>query len=65
MSIVKVLDMTCKHCEMTIKKEFFKTHPEIKLDINLEDKTIKIEDDSQDKVVTLLKELGYTPELMK
>jgi copper chaperone CopZ len=65
MGTFKVLDMTCGHCEMTIKKEFAKLHTDVKIEINLKDKTIKIDNLDDEKVIFLLKDIGFNPEKVK
>lgn len=65
MSVFKVPDMTCGHCEKAIKTELRKENPEIKVDVDLSSKTVKVENLQDDRVEFLLKEIGYTPEKMK
>ncbi len=65
MSKFKVLDMTCGHCEMTIKKEFSKLYTDAKIEINLTDKTIITENLEDEKVISLLKDIGFNPEKVK
>jgi copper chaperone len=65
MGTFKVADMTCAHCEKAIKTELSKGEPTVKVDVNLEDKTVTVENLTDDRVVFLLKEIGYTPEKMK
>lgn len=62
MSTFKVSDMTCGHCEKAIKLELTKGHPDAKVDVDLKEKTVKVENISDDTVVSLLNEIGYTPE---
>lgn len=65
MSTFKVSDMTCAHCEKAIKTELSKGDPKVKVDVNLKDKTVTVENLTDDRVLFLLKEIGYTPEKMK
>jgi copper chaperone len=65
MSTFKVSDMTCAHCEKAIKTELAKGSPEVKVEVNLKDKTVKVDNLSDDRVIFLLKEIGYSPEKMK
>ncbi|MFP5385967.1 MAG: heavy-metal-associated domain-containing protein [Bacteriovoracia bacterium] len=65
MGIFKVEDMTCGHCEKAIKQELSKGDPKVKVDVNLKDKTVTVENLTDDRVLFLLKEIGYTPEKMK
>ena len=65
MGTFKVPDMTCAHCEKAIKKELTKGDDKIKVDVNLKDKTVTVDNLTDDRVIFLLKEIGYTPEKMK
>ena len=65
MSTFKVSDMTCAHCEKAIKTELSKGSPDVKVEVNLKDKTVKVENLTDDRVLFLLKEIGYSPEKMK
>ena len=65
MGVFKVPDMTCAHCEKAIKIELSKGSPDILVDVNLKDKTVSVENLTDDRVMFLLKEIGYTPEKVK
>lgn len=65
MSTFKVPDMTCGHCEKAIKTELAKGSSDVKVEVNLKDKTVMVENLTDDRVLFLLKEIGYSPELMK
>ena len=65
MGIFKVEDMSCGHCEKAIKQELTKGDPNVKVDVNLKDKIVTVENLTDDRVVFLLKEIGYTPEKVK
>lgn len=65
MGMFKVPDMTCGHCEKTIKAELAKGSSDVKVEVNLKDKTVKVENLTDDRVLFLLKEIGYSPEKMK
>jgi copper chaperone CopZ len=65
MGMFKVLDMTCAHCEKAIRTELAKGDPDVKVEVNLKDKTVTVDHLSDDRVIFLLKEIGYTPEKMK
>ena len=62
MSIFKIPDMTCGHCEKAIKTELARGNSDVKVDVNLKEKTIKVENLTDDRVVFLLQEIGYTPQ---
>lgn len=57
--------MTCGHCEKAIKGELQKAGSEVKVEVDLAAKTVKVENLSDDRVEFLLKEIGYTPEKVK
>lgn len=65
MSTFKVPDMTCGHCEKAIKTELAKGNTGVKVDVDLKEKTVKVENLTDDRVLFLLKEIGYTPEKVK
>jgi copper chaperone len=64
MGIFKVEDMTCGHCEKAIRAEISKGDPKVKVNVDLKEKTVAVENLSNDRVIFLLKEIGYTPELV-
>lgn len=65
MSTFKVSDMSCGHCEKAIKSEFSKSEPAAQVQVNLQDKTVTIENLGDERAIFLLKEIGYTPEKVK
>ena len=65
MSTFKVEDMTCGHCEKAIKTELTKGDSNILVDVDLNAKTVKVENLPDDRVVFLLKEIGFTPHKVK
>ncbi len=65
MGLFKVEDMTCGHCEKAIRTELSKGDTAVKVDVNLKNKTVEVENLSDDRVMFLLKEIGYTPEKVK
>lgn len=65
MSTFKVEDMTCGHCEKAIRMELTKGNASVKVDVDLKTKTVSVENLPDDRVIFLLKEIGYTPEKMK
>jgi copper chaperone len=65
MGIFKVTDMNCGHCEKTIKNEFSKRYSEAQIEFNLNEKTIKVDNLIDEKVISLLKDIGFTPEKVK
>lgn len=65
MGMFKVPDMTCSHCEKAIKTELSKGSKDVQVEVNLKDKTVKVENLTDDRVIFLLEEIGYSPEKMK
>jgi copper chaperone len=65
MGVFKVPDMTCAHCEKAIKLELTKGSSDISVDVNLKNKTVSVENLTDDRVMFLLKEIGYTPQKVK
>lgn len=65
MSLFRVSDMTCGHCEKAIKQELTKGDSKVKVEVNLANKTVQVENLTDDRVLFLLKEIGYTPEKVK
>lgn len=65
MSVFKVEDMTCSHCEKAIKTELSKGDSTIKVQVNLKDKTVDVENLTDDRVIFLLREIGYNPQKVK
>ncbi len=62
MGTFKVNDMTCSHCEKAIKAELTKGDPNVKVEVDLKTKKVKVDNLTDDRVMFLLKEIGYTPE---
>lgn len=65
MGLFKLQDMTCGHCEKAIRSELTKGDPKVKVNVDLKQKTVEVENLSDDRVLFLLKEIGYNPELIK
>ena len=65
MGTFKVTGMTCSHCEKVIKAELSRGNPAIKVEVNLIDKTVKVENLSDDRVEFLLQEMGYEAEQVR
>ena len=65
MGIFKVPDMTCSHCEKAIKNELSKGEPNVKVQVDIKEKKVVVENLSDDRVMFLLKEIGYTPTKIK
>ena len=65
MGVFKVDDMTCAHCEKAITAELKKGDPTISVEVDLKNKTVKVQNLPDDRVVFLLKEIGYTPKKVK
>jgi len=65
MGVFKVVDLTCAHCEKAITSELSKGDPKVVVAVDLKNKTVSVENLSDDRVQFLLKEIGYTPEKLK
>ncbi len=65
MSSFKVEEMTCSHCEKAIKTELSKGHQEVKVEVDLKNKIVTVENLPADRVIFLLKEIGYNAEKLK
>jgi copper chaperone len=62
MSKFKVEDMTCGHCEKAIKTELMKGNPAVEVEVDLQHKVVKVQNLPDDRVLFLLKEIGYNPQ---
>lgn len=62
MGVFRVEEMSCGHCEKAIKYELAKGDPEVKVAVDLKKKTVQVENLTDDRVMFLLKEIGYNPE---
>lgn len=65
MGLFKIKEMSCDHCEQAIRTELSKGDTDIKVNVNLQKKTVKVENMTDDRVIFLLKEIGFNPEKMK
>jgi copper chaperone CopZ len=57
--------MTCGHCEKAIRQELTKGDPRVRVDVNLKDKLVTVENLPDDRVLFLLREAGYAAESVK
>ena len=64
MGIFRVEEMSCGHCEKAIRTELAKDS-KVKVDVDLKNKTVTVENLSDERVLFLLKEIGYHPEQIK
>ena len=65
MGLFKVAEMSCAHCEKAIGHELSKGDKSVKIEVNLKDKTVQVDNLSDDRVLFLLKEIGYEAEQVK
>ena len=65
MSTFRVQDMTCSHCEKSIKSALVQGNHDIKVQVHLDKKQVVVENLADNRVVFLLKELGYNAEKIK
>ena len=56
-----VPDMTCGHCEKTIRAALNEALPEAKVNIDLSSHEVTIDGDA-DKAMVTMQAVGYTPE---
>ena len=64
MGLFRVEEMSCGHCEKAIRTELSKGDPEVKVDVDLKTKTVHVENLSDDRVLFMLKEIGYNPKIL-
>lgn len=65
MSTFKVEDMTCGHCEKAIRTELSKGSPAVTVEVDLKTKLVKVNNLPDDRVIFLLKEIGYNPQIVE
>ncbi len=65
MSQFKVPDMSCGHCEKAITGALKKANANAQIEVDLKNKIVDVKDLSDDTVLKLLKDLGYSPEKVK
>lgn len=57
---LQIPDMTCAHCEATIKKEILKNDKAAEINVNLKTKEVEVKTKlSQENVIHVLEEIGY------
>ena len=57
---LQIPDMTCAHCEATIKKEILKNDGEAEIKVNLKTKEVEIKTKfATEEIVQLLDQIGY------
>ena len=57
----KVNDMTCRHCEKTVREALEKDMPEADVVIDIAERTVSVEGDAS-KAENVIRDAGYTPE---
>ncbi len=65
MSTFKVKDMSCGHCEKVIKEQLSRENSSVHVEVNIHNKTVRVQNLSDDRVFFILKEIGYTSEKVK
>lgn len=65
MGVFRINDMSRGHCEAAIKSELSRGDSEVIVNVDLKKKTVQVENLSDDRVIFLLKEIGYRPEKVK
>ena len=62
---LKVPDMTCGHCEATIKKEILKNDKAADIKVNLKTKEVEVSTKlSQEELVSVLDQIGYDASIL-
>lgn len=57
---LQIPDMTCAHCEATIKKEILKNDGDAEIKVNLKTKEVEIKTKfSEKEIIQLLDQIGY------
>lgn len=58
---IQVPDMTCGHCEATIKKEILRNDANAKITVNLKTKEVQIDSGklTQENIISVLESIGY------
>lgn len=65
MTVFKVPDMSCGHCEKSITKGLQEASAEVEVKVDLALKTVEVKNLPDEAASTILKDLGYTPEKVK
>lgn len=65
MSEFKVPDMSCGHCEKAITRALKEANSTAEVKVDLQRKTVQVMNVPDETVVSLLKDIGYTPEKVK
>ena len=65
MSEFKVPDMSCGHCEKAITRALKEANASAEVKVDLNRKTVQVSNVPDETVVSLLKDIGYTPEKVK
>ncbi len=55
-----VADMTCAHCEKTIRGALSEAMPGVRVSVDLASHTVTVEGDGE-KAVAAMEEVGYSP----
>jgi copper chaperone CopZ len=61
--MIYVKDMSCEHCVATMNKVLKKN--KINGEVNLPNKTIKVDSENEAKVIELITEIGYEPVIVE
>ncbi len=57
---IKVADMNCNHCVMSIQKALILN--QIKGQVDLATKTVKVAEQDLEKAIAVIKQAGFSPE---
>lgn len=61
MGVFKLQEMNSKQCEKAITLELCRGNDEVQVDVDVKNKTVRVENLKDDRVIFLLKEIGYNP----
>ncbi len=62
---LQIPDMTCSHCEATIKKEILRNDKEAEMKFNLRTKEVEIKTKiSEENLKQVLSEIGYDAKIL-
>lgn len=61
----RVSDISCGHCEKAIKEALSGHGVDVTVSVDLQSKIIEVQNIPDELVVSLLEEIGYSPEKME
>lgn len=61
MGVFRLQEMKSYQCEKAIESELSRGNEKVQVDVDLKTKTVSVENLKDDRVIFLLKEIGYNP----